>query len=99
MARHGLTGERLFALFLLGALMFTPPWLGVFDRPRLVAGIPLLYLYLFVAWGFLILLVAFVIETADDSEAVPAAHPLGSNGEHDESDDRPAERRRDDKRG
>jgi hypothetical protein len=98
MARHGLTGERLFALFLLGALLFTPPWLGVFDRPRLVAGIPLLYLYLFVAWGLLILLMALVTETAEDSETAQTQRPLATNGD-DEMDEQLAERRRDDRRG
>ncbi len=98
MARHGLTGERLFALFLLGALLFTPPWLGVFDRPRLVAGTPLLYLYLFVAWGLLILLMALVTETAEDSETGQVPRPLATNGD-DEMDEQLAERRRDDRRG
>ncbi|MEZ5786754.1 MAG: hypothetical protein R3D62_09895 [Xanthobacteraceae bacterium] len=44
MIRPGLTGERLSALFLLGLVLLLPPLIGLFDKPVLVAGIPLLYL-------------------------------------------------------
>ena len=46
--------NRLFCLFLLAALLLNFPLLTLFDRPLLVAGIPLIYLYLFLVWGALI---------------------------------------------
>lgn len=68
MVRRGLTGERLWAVFLLGLVLLLPPLISVFDKPLLIGGIPLLYLYLFVAWGGLIALTAAVMErpAADD---------------------------------
>ncbi len=54
--------ERLVALVLLGALLFNEPLLGLFDRLQLWFGIPLLYLYLFTAWGVFILLAALILE-------------------------------------
>jgi len=54
--------ERLVALVLLGVLLFNEPLLGLFDRLQLWLGIPLLYLYLFIAWGAFILLAALILE-------------------------------------
>ena len=76
MTRPGITTERLLALFLLGIIIFTPPFLGIFNTPRLILGIPMLYLYLFGAWGLLIGLVALIVHRAagdDDDETAPAA--------------------------
>ncbi len=56
--------ERLIALVLLGVLLFNEPLLGLFDRLQLWLGIPVLYLYLFTAWGAFILLAALVLEGA-----------------------------------
>lgn len=50
--------ERELALFLLGVLLFNPPLLTIASVPRLILGVPLLYLFLFVGWGLLIVLVA-----------------------------------------
>jgi hypothetical protein len=68
MSRPGLIQERLIALFLFGALLFTPPLLGVFNSSARVFGIPTLYLYLFAAWTLLIVLVALVIESSDAAD-------------------------------
>jgi hypothetical protein len=75
MTRPGITTERLLALFLLGIIVFTPPFLGIFNTPHLILGIPILYLYLFGAWGLLIGLVALTVHRAagDDDETAPAA--------------------------
>ena len=54
--------ERLVALVLLGVMLFNEPLLGLFDRLQLWLGIPLLYLYLFIAWGAFILLAALILE-------------------------------------
>lgn len=80
MSRPGLTHERLVALFLLGVLLFTPPFLGIFNTPDRILGLPGLYLYLFAAWTLLIVLVTLVIESsdADDGPARTAeASPSG----------------------
>ncbi len=48
------------AVFLLGWLLFSYPLLSLFNVPASVAGVPLLYAYLFVAWAGLIVLIAVV---------------------------------------
>jgi hypothetical protein len=68
MSRPGLTHERLVALFLFGVLLFTPPFLGIFNRPDRIFGIPILYLYLFAAWTLLIVLVMLALESSDADE-------------------------------
>lgn len=68
MSRPGLTSERLIALFLLGALLFTPPFLGIFNQPDRILGIPVLYLYLFGAWLLLIVILAVVVERAGPAD-------------------------------
>ncbi|MCA9965146.1 MAG: hypothetical protein KC423_12905 [Anaerolineales bacterium] len=54
--------DRLVVLFLLGGLLFNYPILSLFDREGMVAGIPILYLFIFSAWLLIIVLVAWVIE-------------------------------------
>ena len=66
----GIASERLVALFILGVLLFSPPLLFIFDNSATVMGIPLLYLYLFVAWAALIGLLALAIEKLEDGEHV-----------------------------
>ncbi|MGF1608574.1 MAG: hypothetical protein ACFCUQ_04210 [Kiloniellales bacterium] len=64
MSRPGATGERSLALFLLGLLLFSPPLLSLFSAERFVAGLPLLYLYLFAGWGLLIVLIGVMATQA-----------------------------------
>lgn len=71
MRRPSATGERLFFLFLIGVFLFNPPALSIFDVPRQVFGIPLLYLYLFACWGAMLLLVAFIIERWSGPDEAP----------------------------
>jgi hypothetical protein len=59
--RTNVRNERLVALFLLGLLLFNYPLLAMFNHPRLVGGIPLLYLYLFLAWIGVIAVAAAVL--------------------------------------
>jgi hypothetical protein len=75
MTRPGITTERLVALFLLGIVAFTPPFLGIFNTPRLIFGIPLLYLYLFAVWGLLIGLVALTVHLSADENDAEATSP------------------------
>ncbi len=62
MNRQRLIGQRLVALAIVGVLLFNYPILALFDQDRTVLGIPMLYLYLFLAWAALIWLMAFLIE-------------------------------------
>ncbi len=48
------------AVFLLGCLLFGWPLLALFNVPAAVAGVPVLYAYLFAAWAGLIVLIAAV---------------------------------------
>jgi hypothetical protein len=43
-------GEKLALLFVLGALLLNFPVLAIFNRHAEVAGMPVLYLYLFGVW-------------------------------------------------
>ena len=85
MTRPGITTERLLALFLLGIVAFTPPFIGIFNTPRLILGVPILYLYLFGAWSLLIGLVALTVHrtTGDDDNGTASAAPgdAAGNGE------------------
>ncbi len=62
MKRSGMTGERLVATFMLGCVLLNYPVLFLFARKATVAGIPLVYVYLFGVWTLLIALLALVVE-------------------------------------
>jgi len=81
MRRPNETGERLFVLFLLGGFLFNAPLVSIFDLPRQVFGIPLLYVYLFACWGVLLLLVAVIIEKSRDPEQPGDARDEGTGGD------------------
>ncbi len=53
-SRPGTAGARSVALFLLGIVAFNAPLMAIFSVDTRVLGVPLLYLYLFLAWGALI---------------------------------------------
>ncbi len=55
----------MVALFLLGALLFNAPLLLLFDVRAFVFGIPVLFVYLFLAWAALIVLMALNARRAD----------------------------------
>ena len=65
MQKSSRRGQRLAGLFLLGVLLFNYPLLALFNVRATVFGVPLLYAYLFAAWGLLIGLVALVMERTD----------------------------------
>jgi hypothetical protein len=44
------SGSKLAILFVVGALVLNFPVLAIFNRSATVAGVPLLYLYLFGVW-------------------------------------------------
>ncbi len=68
---------RIGALALLGAVMFNPPLIEVFNAAptRTVAGVPLLFFYLFLAWAILIGLLALVIERPSRGSGERSAIP------------------------
>ena len=53
--------QRLALLFLLGALLINFPILAIFNQPATVAGIPILYLYLFGVWTIGIVVVFVLV--------------------------------------
>ena len=55
-------GQRLIALFILGCLLFNYPVLSLFNVAAQVAGVPVLYAYIFAAWALLVALMALVVE-------------------------------------
>jgi putative effector of murein hydrolase LrgA (UPF0299 family) len=56
---------RLTAVAALGFLLFVPPLIGVFDRGAQMAGVPVIWVYLFVAWAVIIGLVAATVRRTD----------------------------------
>ena len=56
-------GPRLIALFILGCLLFNYPVLSLFNVAAVVAGVPVLYAYIFAAWALLVALMALVVES------------------------------------
>ncbi|OWW20482.1 hypothetical protein [Noviherbaspirillum denitrificans] len=62
MNKPNVKGQRMVALFLLGNLLFNYPLLALFNKPSMVLGIPVLYIYVFGAWAGLIALLAYVAE-------------------------------------
>ncbi len=58
-------GERLIGLLLLAALLFSPVLLALVAQPSRVAGLPLLVVYIFVAWAVVIVLLARIARSGD----------------------------------
>ncbi|HRE13732.1 MAG TPA: hypothetical protein PLD37_06000 [Usitatibacteraceae bacterium] len=54
--------HRIVGLFLAACLLFNYPLLAVFNVSGTVWGVPILYAYLFTAWGIAILLAALVVD-------------------------------------
>ena len=66
MIRPSIKGQRLIALFLGGCLLFNYPLLSLFASHGEILGIPMLYAYVFTAWGLLIALMVVVVERRDE---------------------------------
>jgi hypothetical protein len=62
MRKPSLRTYRIVALFLLASLLFNYPVLALFNVGATAAGVPVLYVYLFVAWAITIVAAAAVIE-------------------------------------
>jgi len=64
--RSSLKGQRLTALFLLGFLLLNYPLVSLFAGTTQIFGMPLLFIYVFVAWALVIALLALVVEHSSD---------------------------------
>jgi hypothetical protein len=53
---------RLITVFLLAAVLFNFPLLGIFTQPYFIGKFPVLLTYLFVVWGGIIFLTANLVE-------------------------------------
>ncbi|HZJ05101.1 MAG TPA: hypothetical protein VFD59_06480 [Nocardioidaceae bacterium] len=58
--RDRLRSARLTAAAVFALLLFNYPFLAVFDRGILVLGVPVLWVYLFIVWAFVIALGAWI---------------------------------------
>ena len=56
-------GQRFVAVCLLGVLLFNYPILALFNVSGMVFGVPVLYVYMFVAWAALIAVMAWLAES------------------------------------
>lgn len=64
MRKQGVRAQQVVGVFLLGVLLFNFPLLAVFNVRAAVFGIPILYVYLFLAWLTVIVLTYLVVERA-----------------------------------
>ena len=62
MRRSEIEQQWLVAAFILGAVLFNYPILSLFNASASVLGIPVLYVFIFAAWAFIICLVAWIAE-------------------------------------
>ena len=70
--------ERAIAVAALGLVLLAQPFLGIFDRGSsvTVAGVPLLFVYLFAAWTVIVALTGVVMESRQSPDIPP-----GEDGE------------------
>ena len=54
--------ERLIVMFIIGVIALNYPLLSLFSKVKLIFGIPVLYLYLFVFWIIFIVCIAVIVE-------------------------------------
>ena len=64
-------GEWSVVLFVVALLAFNPPVLSIFSVPELIFGIPILYLYIFLAWAGVIVLLAFNVSGLVEADSPP----------------------------
>ena len=76
--------DRAVVVVVAGFLLLSPPFLLVVAKPVYVAGVPLLYAFVFVAWGGLVLLTGLLshrLEAAAAHRAPPQPREDGASGE------------------
>ena len=57
--------EAWLLCFLLGVVMLNYPFLQIFNKPLLVLGIPLPYLYFLIGWPTSILVIVFFVRQSE----------------------------------
>lgn len=67
MTGDAIRNRRLIALFLLGYLLLNNPLLSLFNLPKMVWGIPLLFGYIFGVWLLLIVLTMLIVRSRPQS--------------------------------
>lgn len=79
--------ERLLALALVGILALNYPLLSIFADGGFVFGIPLLYFFLFVFWGIVILLAGLITESKsrEEIESAPRVQVIPQSDDRDAS--------------
>lgn len=63
--RDSLHSARMVAVAALALLLFGFPVMALFDVDVRLLGVPLLWAYLFIAWGVVIAVVAWVVRDAE----------------------------------
>jgi hypothetical protein len=66
MDRRSLKRQKLLALFFLGFVLLNGPVLTLFND-HAIAGIPLLFVYIFGVWFLLIIAMALITESYKDT--------------------------------
>jgi len=75
--QKGLGRARLVALFMGGWLLLNFPLLALWDRDATLLGLPLFPAALFMLWGGLIVLLAWLMESIDDPQGAARRPPEG----------------------
>ncbi|MBI5656830.1 MAG: hypothetical protein HZC44_08445 [Geobacter sp.] len=60
--------ESWVIFFLLGIIMMNVPFIGIFNKPVTIFGVPLLYLYLQLGWLVSILFISIFTKSIDQSD-------------------------------
>ncbi|MEO3428620.1 hypothetical protein AAFN88_07160 [Pelagibius sp. CAU 1746] len=71
------SGEWSVVLFIVALLAFNPPVLTIFSVPELIFGVPVLYLYILLAWGAAIALLALNVPGLTEPEDAQPLHMPG----------------------
>ncbi len=71
------SAEWSVVLFIVALLAFNPPVLSIFSVPELIFGIPILYLYIFLAWAAAIVLLALNVSGLTEREGARPLHIPG----------------------
>lgn len=60
--------ESWVIFFLMGIIMMNMPFIGIFNKPVTLFGVPLLYLYLQLGWLVSILFISIFTKSIDQSD-------------------------------
>ena len=67
--------ESWIILFILGVLMMNFPFLQIFNKPDLILGLPLMFIYLFIGWAISIIIVyLFTLANENSDKKLTETH-------------------------